>query len=154
MLESQLVKKIEKISSHLEKTGIIRDCCEVAKKYGNPTKKNSIVEYNFLYGSLLINYAEDREINGIESGKKILVHLKTLGTVLYGERDEIKDNVPISDDFHILTYLPRKIFSNWEREIRKIKKEGEQRITRVYTYFHQKWVDPKRLKELKKNFRL
>lgn len=125
MKKSHLEIKIAKIKARLEKSKIIDDCCEIAKRSCNYENKYGIESYIFSYKNLAISYLEDKEENGLKSGRHLIVRYETLEEVLHCERDDIKqENRPMVESefgrFKVLTYLPKG--GKWERMIKKIKK--------------------------------
>jgi len=150
MKQNLLERKIEKIKSNLERSKIIDDCCEIAKKYGNHEKIYSTDLYIYSHKRLVITYREDKDIAGVESGDNLIVRYLTLEEVLQCDRDDIKyENKPMVNSefgrFKVLIYLPKG--GKWERLVKKIKKK---KIPSGKVELKKERIDP--IKEFKESF--
>lgn len=118
MKESDLIKKMQEISDHLYKTGIINKVCILATEKGEG--KTEVGDYNTL--NKHYKFADENiEIiftNNISVREIRVDYFKN--TVLFGS-NIIENYHPFINEFSISTYKP----GEWEDKINRYFNEGE-----------------------------
>ena len=137
MKESELVAKMNEISTHLKKTKILNTCLKFIDKYGNYYLGNdfSIKKDN--------NFVEENIV--VKFDGRIVLHDRKFFSEL--EISPIDKYNPVIDNFYILRYHQ----GDWENKIKNVLKRGEKQ---VYKNVAKNHVDSLTFHRLKRNFNM